>query len=89
MKKNVVSVAAFLLMLPIVSTLFVANNGSLRGSDVSLANINAIAAGEAGDTIPCWSYFEDQQNSKAVNCETCTELDGKRPFGADRTCLSI
>lgn len=56
-------------------------------SIVALNNIEAIAAGETGDTIPCWSYLTPMAGSKVVDCENCSDNDGYRPMGAVGICI--
>lgn len=58
-----------------------------KESILILNNIEAIAAGESGDTIPCWASLEPKEGSKIVDCENCGDNDGYGPNGAPGSCV--
>lgn len=86
MKKKlfITSIAVFSMAVLWVSTQSIAQT---KESILILSNIEAIATGESGDTIPCWASLEPMEGSKVVDCESCGDNEGQRPNGAPGNCV--
>ena len=83
-KKFITSVALFSMAALWISFHRFADT---KESNLILNNIEAIATGESGDTIPCWASLEPMEGSKIVDCESCGDNDGYRPMGAPGSCV--
>lgn len=55
--------------------------------ELTLANIEALATGETGDVIPCWSAFEPEPGYMTTSCLDCTSLSGYKPAGYVKECV--
>ncbi len=55
--------------------------------ELMLANIEALATGETGDTIPCWSAFEYAPGYKTTSCLDCDNLNDYKPSGFRSDCV--
>ena len=54
--------------------------------ELMLANIEALATGETGDVIRCWSAFDVDPGYRTVSCLDCNSLDGYKGTGFVGNC---
>lgn len=81
MKKKITgAVAVFAIVAMAAFNINVNNNDELSG--MTLANIEALASGETGEsgTGECWKTITEQAGSRVLYCGSCKWMDGAKSW---------